>query len=139
MTTNRAETMNESALGDPARGPARPEILTVDFYEEADALVVHKKRGGGPWPFLLLWLIGWTVGCVFLLVAAIEDPTLGNLAFVLPFWASWLLVACLIVWMLFGKETFFLSREEAILRRTALIRLSLRVVPRAEVRTFREC
>jgi hypothetical protein len=131
--------MNGPTLPDAARGPARPDRLTVEFYEEADALLVHKRGGGGPWLFLLLWLIGWTVGCVCLLVNALKDPNLGNLAFGLPFWASWLLVACLLVWMLFGKETLFLSRDEAIFRRTALIRLSSRVVPREEVQAFHEC
>jgi hypothetical protein len=135
----KAGAMNEPVPTDASLGPARPRRLTVEFYEESDALVIHKKRGGGPWPFLLLWLIGWTVGCVFLLVNVLRDPNLGNLAIGLPFWASWLFVACLMIWTMFGKETFLLSRDEAAFRRTTLVRLSSRVVPREEIQTFREC
>ena len=88
---------------------------------------------------LLLWLIAWTVGCVALLVHVLKEPSLGMFAFALPFWASWLFVAGLLVWMIFGKETLFLDRDEAIFRRTAFIRLSSRIVPRKEVQGFREC
>ena len=138
MTIN-AGAMNELPLTNASLGPARPDKLTVDFYEEADACVIHKRRGGGPWAFLLLWLIGWTVGCEWLLVHILKDPTLWMFAFALPFWASWLFVAGMLVWMMFGKETLFLGREEALFLRTALIRLSSRVVPRKEIQGFREC
>ena len=120
-------------------GPARPERLTVDFYEEPGTLVIHKRRGGGSWLFLLLWLIGWTVGCVVLLVVVIANPTLVMFAFGLPFWASWLFVAGVLVWMIFGKETLLLGRGEAHFLRTAFIRLSSRVVPLKEVQGFHEC
>jgi hypothetical protein len=139
VTTDKASAMNEPHLLDVSQGPARPERLTVEFYEEPDTVVVHKRRGGGPWAFLLLWLLGWTVGCVLLLVQILKEPSLGMFAFAVPFWASWLLVAGLLVWMLFGKETLFLDRDEAIFRRTAFIRLSEIIVPRKEVQGFREC
>ena len=48
--------MYEPVFSDTSPGPARPRRLTVEFYEESDALVIHRKRGGGPWLFLLLWL-----------------------------------------------------------------------------------
>src|SRR5438105_1520346 len=139
MTTDKAGAMNEPALSAASRGPARPDRLTVDFYEEPDTLVIHKRHGGGPSVFLLLWLIAWTVGCVALLVHVLKEPSLGMFAFALPFWASWLFVAGLLVWMIFGKETLFLDRDEAIFRRTAFIRLSSRIVPRKEVQSFQEC
>jgi hypothetical protein len=131
--------MYEPVFSDTSPGPARPRRLTVEFYEESDALVIHRKRGGGPWLFLLLWLIGWSVGCVILFFNFVNKPGLGNLAFGVPFWASWLFVAGLMCWMLFGKETFILKRDEALFQRSALICLSTRAVPREEVQTFREC
>jgi hypothetical protein len=82
--------MNDLADPDAVRGPARPEKLTVDFYEEPDGIAIHKKRGGGPGVFLLLWLIGWTVGCVFLGAEVVKNPAAGTIAFAVPFWASWL-------------------------------------------------
>src|SRR5262245_34091166 len=131
--------MNQAIDGDSGRGPARPETLTVDFYEDPEGIVIHKKRGGGPGGFLLLWLIAWTVGCIVLAVVFIKNPALGNLAFAIPFWASWLVVAALLVWIMFGKETLLLRRDAALFRRTALIRISSRFVPRAEIQNFREC
>lgn len=131
--------MNDLALANASQGPARPEKLTVDFYEEADAIAIHKKGGGGPAGFLLLWLIGWTVACVVLAVMFIKDPSLGNLAFAVPFWASWLFVAGLLVWLLFGKETLIVRQDKALFLRTAWITLSTRGVPREEIQGFRQC
>src|SRR5438067_1848129 len=93
MTTDKVSAMNEPALPEMSRGPARPDRLTVDFYEGPDTLVVHKRRGGGPSVFLLLWLIAWTVGCVALLVHVLKEPSPGMFALAVPFWASWLFVA----------------------------------------------
>lgn len=133
--------MNGPALvsDNPSPAPARPETLTVDFFEEPDALAVHARRRSGPQVFLLLWLIGWTVGCVALLGAVIKDPSLGMFAFAVPFWAAWLAVAGFLVWLMFGRETLLLRREEALFLRTALVRLTTRAVPRHEIRGFREC
>lgn len=119
--------------------PARPESLTVDFYDQGDTLAIHKKRGGGPALFLLLWLTAWTVGCVVLAGMVINEPSLGNFAFAIPFWASWLFVAAMLVWMLFGKETLLLRQDKALFLRTALITLRTRGVPREEILGFREC
>jgi hypothetical protein len=131
--------MIEPALPEASPGPARPDSLTVDFYEQADSLVIHKRRAGGPWVFLLLWLIGWTVVCAAMLGNVIMDPSLGIFAFALPFWASWLFIFGMLVWMMFGRETLFLGHHEAIFLRRAFIQLSSRVVPREEVLGFREC
>ncbi len=131
--------MNESNFSYTERGPARPDRQTVDFYQEADALVLRMPRGGGPWLFLLLWLIAWTIGCVALLDKVLNDPAPWILVFALPFWASWLLVAALIVWMLFCRETLYLDSDEARFVRTAVVRLSARIVPRKEIKGFHEC
>jgi hypothetical protein len=137
--STEAGAMNEPALPDLSRGPARPETLTVEFYEQTDTLVIHKRSGGGPWIILLLWLIGWTVGCVALVVKVLTEPTPGMVVFALPFWAAWLFVASQVVWMRFGKETLLLDRDAAVFQRTAWIRLAARIVPREEIQEFREC
>lgn len=131
--------MSELSLPDAAQGPARPRRLTVDFYEDADPVMIRKRRGGGPWPFFLPWLIGWTIGCVLLISKVFDDPSVGNLAFGLPFCVMWLAVAGMLIWMLFAKETFYLGRDEVVFERRAVVLLSTRVVPRDEVQIFREC
>lgn len=135
----KAQAERRTQKDDASREPLRPDTLTVDFYEEADALVIHTKRGGGPWGFLLFWLIPWTVGCVLLLVKVIDHPSPGLFAFATSFWAAWLLAASLLVWSLFGKETLLLRRDQAYFSRTALVRLWSCVVPRKEILAFREC
>jgi len=67
---------------------------------------------------------------------ALNSPAMFVLA--LPVWSAWLLVATILVWLLLGKETLSLDRDEAIFVRTAVIRLSSRVVPRVEIQGFRE-
>ena len=119
--------------------PARPQQLTVELFEQPDSMAVLNKRAGGPWGFLLLWLIGWTVGCVALAAKVISDPSLGMFAFAIPFWASWLFVAGMLVWMLFGKETLLLRDDEALFLRTAFIKLGSRRIPRDEIQGFRQC
>ena len=131
--------MNELADSHAAPGPARPEKLSVDFYEEADGIAIHKRRGGGPGLFLLLWLTGWTVGCVVLVAQVIKEPAIGTFAFAVPFWASWLLVAGFLVWIQFGTETLLLRGDKVLFLRKAFITLSTRSVPRGEIQRFREC
>ena len=131
--------MSEILETDDDCGPARPAKLSVDFYDEPDGIALHMKRGGGPGLFLLLWLIGWTVGCVFLTHQVIHEPSIGMFAFAIPFWASWLAVAAFLVWILFGKETLLLRPDKALFLRKAFVTLSTRVVPRCEIRSFCEC
>jgi hypothetical protein len=132
----RSTTMSQTTT--PAETvPSRPETLTVVYLEEAGHLVIHKKRGGGSYWFLLLWLIGWTVGCVILAVNIFSDPSV--ILFAIPFWASWLVVASIVVWMRFGTETLIVGPDEVRFQRTAWIKLSSRTVPRAEVQSFQEC
>jgi hypothetical protein len=130
---------NELGDSDPSPEPARPATLTVDFYEEPDGMAIHKKHGGGPTGFLLLWLSGWSVGCAVLVGAVLKQPAFSTFAFATPFWLAWLLVAGFLVWALFGKETLLLRADAALFQRTALIAISSRLVPRAEIVNFREC
>ncbi len=125
-------------LPDTPRSPARPKQLTLQFHEAPDTFVVHKKQAGVTSILLLLWLCIWTIGCFMLLVGVINSPSPVTVVFALPFWAAWWFVACLLVWGLFGKESLFLGRGDALFVRSALIRLASRVVPRNEIRGFRE-
>jgi hypothetical protein len=131
--------MSIGPTSDSLPSPARPEKLTVQFFAEGDRLAVQKKTGNAPVFFLLLWLIAWTVGCVALAVNVIAKPQLGLILFGIPFWASWLLVAGFLVWIFFGSEMLVLTPEGAYFRRTALVNLSSRFVPRNEILAAREC
>lgn len=135
VTGDFDEPVDREAL----HGPARPETLSVEFYENDHGVLVRKNRGGGPSIFLLLWLIGWSVGCVFLAAELVNNPNISALLFAIPFWASWFFVAGLLAWMFFGKETLLLRPDAAMFQRSALVKLSSRVIPSTEIREFREC
>ncbi|MCA9060994.1 MAG: hypothetical protein KDA85_20925 [Planctomycetaceae bacterium] len=120
--------------------PSRPEKLKVELHEHDGGIgFVLRHRGAGPGCFLLLWQIGWTVGCVFLIGQAIQKPSLTNFLFGLPFWSSWLVVAAILVWLWFGRESFVLLPDKALFVRSAWIRLSTREIPREEIVRFEQC
>ncbi len=75
---------------------------------------------------------------MLLLGRVIQDPSLGIVVCAVPFWVAGLFTACLLVWMLFGKETLVLGRNGAFFRRRAWIPLMSRAVPREELLAFRE-
>ncbi|HEY2251470.1 MAG TPA: hypothetical protein VGH74_10440 [Planctomycetaceae bacterium] len=75
--------------------PVRPQRVRIDLEQAGDRLHLsyrHRELAGGI--FMLLWLTGWTVGCVFLAGMVINDPQLFHFMFAIPFWASWIFVFC---------------------------------------------
>lgn len=79
--------------------------------------------------FFLFWLAGWSMGCLFLAAQVVAEPTFFHIAFALPFWGAWLIVASLLIFMLFGRERLRLARDGVYYRRSALITLSHRYIP----------
>ena len=61
----------------------------------------------------MLWLVGWTVGCVFLTRMVIRQPNLFNILFAAPFWASWLFVFFFMIKTFFQQDELLLDREGA--------------------------
>lgn len=118
--------------------PARPRRLGVRFAQTGDALEMS-RRSGGPAAggcFLVLWLIGWTVGCVFLAVQVIREPKLFHILFGIPFWASWLFVFGLILKMFFQRDTLRLDHSGAAFVRSVIVPVARRYVPLGEIRRF---
>ncbi|MBN1908134.1 MAG: hypothetical protein JW818_00210 [Pirellulales bacterium] len=116
---------------------ARPERLSFRFAREGERLAVElRTRGRGASCFLVFWLIGWTVGCVFLAGLVIRDPNVFHILFALPFWASWVFVFCQILYTTFGREYFMLDRRGAAHGRKVFVQISQRYVPLDEVKHF---
>lgn len=86
--------------------------------------------------FLFLWLIGWTVGCIFLGIQVWNDPQLGMVLFGIPFWISWFFVAAFIIYCLTMHESFCLDQQGVTFYRQAVIVLLRREIPLAELREF---
>jgi hypothetical protein len=120
--------------------PTRPSSLTVDLTQSPDGIAITTRQargaGGG---FLLLWLIMWTVGCVFLAGTIIADPSLGTIMFAVPFFAAWLAVATFLVWSFFGTETLLVRRDRVMFLRKAFVQLTARSVSVDDVRQFCTC
>ena len=125
-------------MGQPdSMSPARPRVLKTAFERSGQRLELRCRNpqwGGGC--FLVLWLIGWTVGCVFLAGMVIQEPRLFSLLFAIPFWASWVFVFCMVVYMFFGREQLELDHRGASFQSRAVLPLRRRFVPLAEIHAF---
>jgi hypothetical protein len=79
----------------------------------------------------------WTFGCIALVRQVFSDPSFFSILVAIPFLASWFFVAGVLVWMLFGAEHVRLGFDGLEYRVTALVTLSRRSVPRAELKQVR--
>lgn len=61
--------------------------------------------------FIVAWLSFWSLGCWMLVRALIAKFTLTGLVFALPFFAAWVGVAWLVLFMIFGKTVFTFTRS----------------------------
>lgn len=131
------DATDESAPGDPTR----PSRLGVRYERFGDAVEVSRRSGGGAAGgcFLVLWLIGWTIGCVFLTVQAIREPKLFHILFGIPSWASWLFVFGLILKMFFQRDALRLDRDGASFVRRVIVPVTHRNVPLHEIKRFAAC
>lgn len=117
----------------------KPASLISDVQRSNDAILIQTRPSKSPAVFLTLWLIGWTVGCVFLLIKLISEPSLGTALFAVPFFVSWVAVAAFLSWLWFGREAVLIKDDEVLFRRTAIIDLTTRRIPTSEVSGVRSC
>jgi hypothetical protein len=116
--------------------PARK--LSVDYYViDNDVGFVDKRRGRrGVALFLIVWLCGWTVGCALLIHGVVVQGEQKMLLFGIPFWVSWLFVAALVLYMLFGRTDFALTSRGAFYVNRLFVPLAQRHVPLEEILRF---
>jgi hypothetical protein len=120
------------------RKAAPPQARQVRIEEVGgDLELSYRSPSGCGACFLLVWLTGWTAGCIMLVRQALSDPSFVNILAAAPFLASWLFVVGVLVWMLFGVERVRLGFEGLEYRLTALVTFSRRRVPRAELNKVR--
>lgn len=120
----------------PPSEPARPKRLKTRFERAAGRLSIAYRRRDPAGCFLVLWLIGWTVGCVFLVGLAIKEPKLMTVLFAVPFWASWIFVFCLVLKMFMQFEEFALDAQGASYARRTIVPMASRQVPLNEILGF---
>ena len=121
-------------------GPVKPARLTIRVVESGERLAfTHRQRQWGGGCFLLLWLTGWTVGCVFLVGVVAKDPKIQNLLFAVPFWASWIFVFCLVLTMFLQFERFAIDESGVSFVRRVIVPIHTRLVPLDEIQRFKSC
>lgn len=117
--------------------PVRPRQLSVQWERVGDhAELVNRRRDWATGGFLMLWLTGWTVGCVFLVGLVIAQPNLFSLLFAIPFWASWVFVASIVAHSFCQRERLVLDRSGVDFRRDVVICIHSRQAPLAEIKRF---
>jgi hypothetical protein len=114
---------------------AMPLRCSTHVERFADELALRRRTGSSALgTILLLWLTGWTVGCVHLAVQALERTDPISIIIGCPFWSAWIIVACVVVYLLFGTEELRLDKDGFEYRRRAVVGLGTRRVPLEEFR-----
>ena len=90
----------------------KPMTLRTRVVQTDDSLLLIAKPNKASAIFLILWLIGWSAGCVTLAAQVIANPSIGIIAFSIPFFASWFFVAACIAWTLFGENCLMIEPHE---------------------------
>ena len=126
-------------MSKPQAAVTKPAKMLSTIHRSDDAFLIQTRPSKGPGFFLLLWLTGWTVACVVLAADLIAEPSIGTFCFATPFFASWLAVAAFLIWLWFGQESVLVKDDEILFRRTAIIELTTRRIPTAEVTAVKSC
>jgi hypothetical protein len=120
--------------------PTRPQRIKVEFDRTGERLhLTYRRREWATGAFRMLWLIGWTVGCVFLARTVINDPQLFHFMFAVPFWASWIFVFCQVLKSFTQSEEFTLNSDGASYIRSVIFPICTRTVPLVEIQQFNPC
>lgn len=118
--------------------PPQPKQLSFYASIESDRLELKlpsSSRAIGC--FMLVWLTGWSGGCGFILWRYLTEPELETLLFAVPFWVSWIFVACFTMGTLFGRERFRLDEHGAAYeKRMLLLRWARIAMPLEELIRF---
>ncbi|MFT5465544.1 MAG: hypothetical protein ACI8UO_000639 [Verrucomicrobiales bacterium] len=97
-----------------------PQGFTLEPIDK-ESFVIHMKRTGMGCAnaFLIVWLSGWTVGCVMLLRGYLGGGQMSDgdpipLWFLLIFLAAEVYVACLIVYLFISRKSFQIDRNSLV-------------------------
>ena len=116
--------------------PVMPRRMRTKVVRTVEELRLRcRVREWGPGIFLLLWLTGWTVGCVFLAHVALTKREVFTLLFAVPFWASWVFVFFLVLRAFFRVEELVLDSSGACYLRRVLVVVKSRRIPLEELKS----
>ncbi len=124
--------MNATTVAVPEQPRRLKSRLTVD----GPRLTLSYRGFDVSGCFLFFWLIGWTVGCVWLTGAVIQKPGVVMVLFAIPFWAAWVFTFCVMLNNFFRIERFELGPEGGHFVRRVIILQRRRAIPLEEIRGF---
>jgi hypothetical protein len=79
-------------MSDAKTAPPMPAKLRGQYDVSPQGMTVRYRPSVGPAGFMIVWLMGWTVGCVLLAYKVFVEHEWKTIAFAIPFWAAWLFV-----------------------------------------------
>jgi hypothetical protein len=119
------------------QAPVTPARLRARYDVSPERMcVTYRPRSWAVGGFMLVWLIGWSVGCAFLAHQAIHKPQLFILLFGIPFWVSWLFVFAILVGAFTRRQDLEVDAAGLRYRDWAVVNLANRWIPREEFRGF---
>ena len=119
--------------------PDQPFDLPFEIRETQKRISISKDGGSRlDAIFISVWMTGWTGGCIFLTLQSYVEPHPITIFLAVVFWMFWVVVACGLVWILFGIELIELTLHGIAYERRALIPLVQRFVSSNEMICFRE-
>lgn len=117
-----------------------PVGFDLERIDENVFIIHHKRTGMGCMNmFLIFWLAGWTVGCVFLLHQYLTMELMDSgdpipLWFLMVFWGAEVLVAVLLTYLFFSRKSFRVDHEYLIVVKDFLGCRWSRPIPRTSIR-----
>lgn len=118
--------------------PPQPSSRRVRIEEMGgDLELSFRQRAGCGIVLVLVWLTGWTAGCVLAVCAAFAQPCVQTFLMAPPFLASWVVAFVLLFWGVFGVERVRLGFDGLEYQAVALIPLWQRWIPLAELKSVR--
>lgn len=118
--TAAAEPAAWSPSAEPVPAPPRPKTRVEQV---GDTLTLRRRTGHiAITAFMLVWMSGWTAGCIALVHQAIMEPSTQFVAFCVPFVIGWFFGAALLAGSLFGRESLVVSRDGVDCEQRMLVR-----------------
>ncbi len=117
--------------------PPRPAKMLTRVIESSDNTTFRIDAKAGPVSlFLMLWLAGWTAGCVTIVTQAITKMDWKLAVFAVPFVGAWFLVAGLMLNLWRGYESLTVSKEGINHERGSIFGSKRRRITLAELRSI---
>ncbi|MFK7817567.1 MAG: hypothetical protein AB8G99_02515 [Planctomycetaceae bacterium] len=107
--------MIEDESHNEKREATRPECFLVTSADDVHT-IEHQRVKGGLNSCLSLWLAGWTICCICLLIGyftgmRMDDGNAMSLDFVMVFLFAWFCVACWLLYLTAARKFFRLERD----------------------------